>query len=104
MSALMNTYARANIDIVRGEGCWLYDQDGRDYLDLAAGVAVNTLGHGDPRLVQALKTQADILWHASNLYRLPAQEALATKLTDATFADRVFFANSGAEEIGRAHV
>lgn len=102
MSALMNTYARANIDIVRGEGCWLYDQDGRDYLDLAAGVAVNTLGHGDQRLVQALKTQADILWHASNLYRLPAQEALATKLTDATFADRVFFANSGAEAVEAA--
>lgn len=102
MSALMNTYARANIDIVRGEGCWLYDQDGRDYLDLAAGVAVNTLGHGDPRLVEALKAQADVLWHASNLYRLPAQEALATRLAEVSFADRVFFANSGAEAVEAA--
>jgi acetylornithine/N-succinyldiaminopimelate aminotransferase len=97
MSALMSTYARADIEIVRGEGAYLYDKSGGDFLDLASGIAVNALGHGDGRLIAALSDQAARLWHASNLYRIPQQEQLAEALCAHTFADRVFFANSGAE-------
>jgi acetylornithine/N-succinyldiaminopimelate aminotransferase len=99
MTALMATYARADIEIVRGEGAYLFDADGREYLDLASGIAVNALGHGDPRLLKALEEQARTVWHTSNLYRIPQQEKLARRLCEATFADRVFFANSGAEAV-----
>jgi acetylornithine/N-succinyldiaminopimelate aminotransferase len=99
MTALMATYARADIEIVRGEGAYLFDAEGRDYLDLASGIAVNALGHGDPRLLKALEEQARAVWHTSNLYRIPQQEALAQKLCAHSFADRVFFANSGAEAV-----
>jgi acetylornithine/N-succinyldiaminopimelate aminotransferase len=102
MNALMPTYARADLQIVRGDGAYLYDTEGRDYLDLASGIAVNALGHGDPRLVQALTDQASRLWHVSNLYRIPQQEALAEALCERTFADHVFFANSGAEAVEAA--
>ena len=97
--ALMPTYARLDIAFERGEGVYLYAEDGRRYLDFAAGIAVNVLGHCHPRLVEALRSQAGTLWHCSNMYRIPAQERLAERLVAATFADTVFFNNSGAEAI-----
>ena len=96
---LYDTYNRAKLRFVRGEGCFLETETGERYLDFAAGVAVNSLGHSHPRLVAALKDQAEKLWHVSNLYEAPGQEALARRLIDATFADKVFFANSGAEAL-----
>jgi acetylornithine/N-succinyldiaminopimelate aminotransferase len=97
MSAVLETYARANAGFERGEGAHLWTADGERYLDFAAGVAVNVLGHAHPHLVEALKAQAEKLWHTSNLYRVPGQERLAARLCEVTFADKVFFANSGAE-------
>lgn len=96
---VMPTYARADLAFVAGEGPWLHTQSGERYLDFAAGIAVNALGHGHPHVVAALKDQADKLWHVSNLYRIPDQERLARRLTEASFADTVFFANSGAEAV-----
>ena len=84
---------------MRGEGVWLEDEGGRRYLDFAAGIAVNALGHCHPRLVRALQAQAGALWHTSNLYRVPGQERLAQRLIAASFAETVFFCNSGAEAI-----
>ena len=95
----MPTYARMDIAFDRGEGVYLYADDRRRYLDFAAGIAVNVLGHCHPRLVDVLKAQAGVLWHTSNLYRIPAQERLAERLVAATFADTVFFNNSGAEAV-----
>lgn len=97
--SLYDTYARAPLRFERGEGVWLYAEDGTRYLDFAAGIAVNSLGHAHPHLVQALKDQADKVWHLSNLYDIPGQERLADRLTEATFADRAFFTNSGAEAL-----
>ncbi len=97
--ALMPTYARAELAFERGEGCYLYTTEGQRYLDFASGIAVNGLGHSHPHLVAALKAQGEKLWHCSNLYRIPGQERLAERLTDACFADQVFFGNSGAEAI-----
>lgn len=97
--ALMPTYARADLAFERGEGPYLYATDGRRYLDFAAGIAVNALGHSHPHLVAALKDQAGKLWHCSNLYRIPAGERLAERLCEVSFADRVFFNNSGAEAL-----
>ncbi|WP_099867457.1 aspartate aminotransferase family protein [Pararhizobium haloflavum] len=97
--SLYETYVRAPIRFERGEGVWLTTEDGTRYLDFAAGIAVNSLGHAHPHLVEALKTQADKLWHLSNLYDIPGQEELARRLTEATFADRAFFTNSGAEAL-----
>jgi acetylornithine/N-succinyldiaminopimelate aminotransferase len=97
MSALVGIYARANIEFERGEGAYLWTPAGERYLDFAAGVAVNILGHAHPHLVAALTAQAKKLWHTSNLYRVTGQERLAKRLCDVTFADKVFFANSGAE-------
>jgi acetylornithine/N-succinyldiaminopimelate aminotransferase len=99
ISAVMPTYNRAELMFERGEGAWLYTGDGRRFLDFASGVAVTGLGHSHPHLVQALTEQARKLWHSSNLYRAPGQERLARRLVDATFADTVFFCNSGAEAI-----
>jgi len=93
----MGTYARQDIIFVRGEGCWLTAETGERYLDFGSGVAVNALGHAHPQLVAALKAQAEKLWHTSNLYRIEGQETVAEKLTRLTFAERVFFCNSGAE-------
>ncbi len=98
-SALYDTFARAPVAFERGEGAWLFDTDGRAYLDFAGGIAVTTLGHAHPALVGALTEQASKLWHVSNLFRIPAQERLAERLVAASFADRVFFCNSGAEAI-----
>jgi acetylornithine/N-succinyldiaminopimelate aminotransferase len=98
-SALYETFARAPLAFERGEGSWLIEASGARYLDFAGGIAVNSLGHGHPHLVAALKDQADKLWHVSNLYRVPGQERLAERLVAATFADKVFFTNSGAEAL-----
>ncbi len=96
---LYQTYNRAPLRFERGEGVWLVTESGERYLDFAAGVAVNSLGHAHPHLVEALKAQAEKLWHVSNLYDVPGQETLGRRLTEATFADRVFFTNSGAEAL-----
>jgi acetylornithine/N-succinyldiaminopimelate aminotransferase len=93
----MATYARQNLVFERGEGAWLITASGDRFLDFASGIAVNALGHAHPRLVAALTEQAQKLWHTSNLYRVEGQERLAERLVAATFADRVFFCNSGAE-------
>lgn len=95
--AVMGTYARQDIVFARGEGAWLETETGERYLDFGSGIAVNALGHAHPRLVAALTEQAGKLWHTSNLYRVAGQEKLAERLVAATFADRVFFCNSGAE-------
>lgn len=96
-SAVMPTYGRANLSFVRGQGSWLYTADDKAYLDCATGIAVNLFGHNDPRLTAALHQQADKLWHTSNLYRIPEQERLATRLARHARLDHVFFCNSGAE-------
>ncbi|MDO8297839.1 MAG: aspartate aminotransferase family protein [Caulobacter sp.] len=96
---IMGVYNRAPLAVDRGLGARLWDVKGEAYLDCVAGIATNGLGHCHPRLVEVLKTQADKLWHVSNIFRIPGQEALATALTDATFADVVFFTNSGTEAI-----
>lgn len=97
ISTLLPTYARAPLSFVKGEGSWLIEADGRRFLDLAAGIAVNALGHAHPKLVEALTQQAGALWHTSNLYQIPQQQALADRLAEHTFADTVFFTNSGTE-------
>jgi acetylornithine/N-succinyldiaminopimelate aminotransferase len=99
MSALYGTYARSELAFERGEGMRLYDQQGRAYLDFHSGIAVNALGHGDPHLISALKAAADKVWHTSNVFSIPEQERLGQRLVDATFADKVFFTNSGAEAL-----
>lgn len=96
-ATVMPTYARQDIVFARGEGSWLVSTDGERFLDLASGVAVNVLGHAHPRLVAALTEQAGKLWHTSNLYRVEGQERVAERLGALTFAERVFFCNSGAE-------
>ncbi len=97
IASVLPTYNRAPLSFVKGEGAWLIEADGRRFLDLGAGIAVNALGHAHPALTQALTEQANALWHTSNLYNIPQQQALADKLVDATFADTVFFTNSGTE-------
>ncbi|MFQ6018386.1 MAG: aspartate aminotransferase family protein [Kiloniellaceae bacterium] len=95
----MPTYARADLAFERGEGVYLFTADGRRYLDFAAGVAVNALGHAHPYLVEALTEQAGRLWHVSNLYEIPEAQRLARRLSEMSFAERVFFCNSGAEAV-----
>jgi acetylornithine/N-succinyldiaminopimelate aminotransferase len=96
-SHLLPTYARVDLAFERGEGAWLIATNGDRYLDFTSGVAVNALGHAHPRLVAAITEQAGKVWHVSNLYRIPEAERLADRLCAASFAERVFFANSGAE-------
>jgi len=96
---IMGVYNRAPLAFERGRGAWLYTESGEAYLDCVAGIATTGLGHANPVLVKALEAQAEKLWHVSNIYRIPGQETLAKKLTDATFADVVFFTNSGTEAI-----
>ncbi len=96
---VLPTYNRAPLSFVSGEGSWLTDDRGRRYLDLGAGIGVNALGHASPALVAALEGQAEKLWHVSNLYRIPQQQALADMLVERTFADTVFFTNSGTEAL-----
>lgn len=99
MSAVLPVYRRSNVTISRGEGVYLFAPDGTRYLDFAAGIAVNSLGHSHPHLVSALKEQADILWHCSNMYQMPELNRFAQRLTAACFADKVFFCNSGGEAV-----
>lgn len=99
MSAVLPVYRRSNITISRGEGVYLFAPDGTQYLDFAAGIAVNSLGHCHPHVVAALKKQADILWHCSNMYQVPQLNELAERLTSSCFADKVFFCNSGGEAV-----
>jgi len=99
MPAVLPTYARADIAFERGEGAYLFTPEGERYLDFAGGIAVTALGHAHPHLVAALSAQAQKLWHTSNLFRVPGQERLAERLCAATFADTVFFTNSGAEAL-----
>ncbi len=96
---IMAVYGRTPLAFERGEGARLYTTDGDVYLDCMAGIAVNALGHANPKLVQVLKDQAEKLWHTSNIFTIPGQARLAKALSDATFADEVFFTNSGAEAI-----
>ncbi len=96
---LLGVYNRAPIEVERGEGVRLHAKDGRVFLDLVQGIATNGLGHAHPKLVEALKAQADKLWHVSNIFRIPDQEALADRLCETSFADAVFFTNSGTEAI-----
>ena len=96
-SAMVPTYARAKVAFERGEGCWLVSTTGERYLDFGAGIAVTSVGHAHPHLVEALTNQGSKLWHVSNLYQNPEGERYAKRLIEATFADLVFFANSGAE-------
>src|SRR5450631_923890 len=98
-SHLLPTYARVDLAFERGEGAWLFTADGERYLDFTSGVAVNALGHAHPHMVAALTEQAQKLWHVSNLYRIPEAERLADRLCALSFADTVFFQNSGAEAI-----
>ena len=95
--SVLPTYNRAPMTFVKGEGSWLITDNGERYLDLGAGIAVNSLGHANPALVETLTTQAQALWHTSNLYQIPAQQKLADALVAHTFADTVFFTNSGTE-------
>jgi acetylornithine/N-succinyldiaminopimelate aminotransferase len=95
----MPTYQRSEIAFERGEGAYLFATDGRRYLDFASGIAVTGLGHSHPHLVAALTEQAKKVWHVSNLYQIPGQQRLADRLVAASFADSVFFCNSGAEAI-----
>ena len=97
--AVMPTYNRADLAFERGEGVYLYGEDGKRYLDFMAGIAVDALGHAHPHLVEVLTAQARKLWHVSNIYRIPDQEKLAERLVANCFADTVFFGNSGAEAV-----
>src|SRR5690606_8736934 len=101
-SALFETFARAPLSFEKGEGAWLVTGDGARYLDFAGGVAVNSLAHGHPHLLAALAEQAGKLWHVSNLYEIPGQRRLGSRLAENTFADKVFFTNSGAEALEAA--
>ncbi len=95
--ASMPTYGRIDLSFVKGEGCYLVTDDGKRFLDCASGIAVNTLGHCHPKLIETLNKQSKMLWHTSNLYRIPEQERLAYRLAKACKLDQVFFCNSGAE-------
>ena len=95
--SILPTYSRAPLKFVKGEGSWLIEADGRRFLDMGSGIAVTLLGHANPTLVDALTSQANALWHVSNLYEIPGQVELADRLVEATFADTVFFTNSGTE-------
>jgi acetylornithine/N-succinyldiaminopimelate aminotransferase len=99
ISAVMPTYGRWDVSVDRGEGCYLYATDGRKFLDFTSGIAVTSLGHCHPRLIEAVTAQANKLWHVSNLFQIPGQQKLAERLVANSFADTVFFNNSGAEAV-----
>jgi acetylornithine/N-succinyldiaminopimelate aminotransferase len=99
IAPILPVYSRPDLVFERGEGAWLVAEDGKRYLDFTAGVAVNALGHAHPKLIAALTEQAGKVWHISNLFRIKGGERLAQRLVDATFADTVFFTNSGAEAV-----
>jgi acetylornithine/N-succinyldiaminopimelate aminotransferase len=95
----MPTYGRWDVAVEKGEGCYLWATDGRKFLDFTSGIAVTSLGHCHPHVIEALTKQANTLWHSSNLFRIPTQERLAQRLVENSFADTVFFNNSGAEAV-----
>jgi acetylornithine/N-succinyldiaminopimelate aminotransferase len=95
----MPTYGRWDVAVERGEGCYLWATDGRKFIDLTSGIAVTSLGHCHPHVIEAITQQAGQLWHSSNLFRIPGQERLAERLVQNSFADTVFFNNSGAEAV-----
>lgn len=97
MDHVVNAYNRSEASIVRGEGVYLFDKDGKKYLDFAAGISTTSLGHCHPYITDKLKEQLDSLWHCSNIFTIPQQERLAQRLTELTFADKVFFCSSGLE-------
>ena len=99
IDSVLPSYSRANLRFVKGEGVWLFTENGEKYLDMGAGIAVNCLGHANPHLTKILTDQAGNLWHTSNLYQIPNQEKLANNLVQSTFADTVFFTNSGTESM-----
>lgn len=99
IDSILPSYSRANLRFVKGEGVWLFNENGEKYLDMGAGIAVNCLGHANPHLTKVLTDQASQLWHTSNLYHIPNQEKLANNLVQSTFADTVFFTNSGTESM-----
>ncbi len=99
MENILPVYNRSKLDIQHGEGAYLHTKDGRRYLDFVSGVAVNCLGHCHPKLVDVIKKQAEKLWHVSNFYQIPGMQEFADKITAKTFADSIFFCNSGAEAI-----
>ena len=99
MPSVLPVYNRAPVTFERGEGAYLFDRDGKRYLDFSSGIAVTLLGHAHPHLVDVLKAQAERLWHVSNLYGIAGQEQLADRLVEHSFADTVFFCNSGAEAL-----
>src|SRR5947199_8356902 len=99
ISAVLPTYNRASLAFDHGKGARVWTLDGEEFLDFGAGVGVSSLGHAHPHLVEALTNQAQKIWHSSNIYRIPGQEKLARRLVEATFADTVFFNNSGAEAL-----
>ena len=99
IDSVLPSYSRANLRFVKGEGAWLFTENGEKYLDMGAGIAVNCLGHANPHLTKILTDQAGNLWHTSNLYHIPNQEKLANNLVQSTFADTVFFTNSGTESM-----
>jgi acetylornithine/N-succinyldiaminopimelate aminotransferase len=98
-SHLFDVYKRAPLEVERGEGARLWDREGREYIDFVQGIATNGLGHASPILIDALTAQAKKVWHVSNIYSIPGQEELAGKLCESSFAEKVFFTNSGAEAI-----
>lgn len=98
-SALFQTFSRAPIEFDRGEGCWLYSTADEKFLDFGSGIAVSSLGHAHPHLTAVLQAQSAKLWHVSNLYQIPGQQKLAERLVANSFADKVFFTNSGAEAL-----
>jgi Ornithine/acetylornithine aminotransferase len=98
-SYVMPTYGTKNLEFVKGKGCYLYDKKNQKYLDFAGGIAVNSLGHCHPKLISALNKQTKKLWHISNLYTINTQEEFAKLLCKKSFADKVFFTNSGTESI-----
>ena len=97
MSSILNTYNRKKISFTRGKGSFLYGTNGKKYLDFVQGIAVNCLGHANDYLIKSIYKQSKKLWHISNAFIIPEQERLAKRLTQKTFADYVFFQNSGAE-------
>ncbi len=97
MSYLADNYKRREISFFKGKGSYLFSTDGKKYLDFLSGIAVNTLGHSNPKLIKALNLQAKKVWHVSNSFQIPEGEILAKKLAKRTFADKVIFVNSGAE-------
>ena len=98
-SSIMPTYGERDLEFVKGKDCYLFTSDGKKYLDFAGGIAVNSLGHCHPKLIEVLNKQSKQLWHVSNLYKIKKQEQFAKLLCKNSFADKVFFTNSGAESI-----